>query len=106
MSFEVIALMKTRSVPEQQSQTHYPKAGYRYQALQPDQRIFCYIKCVINFYQVCRETFAQLEQPVYNKVISDFQALHQARARIRDRRVPADIRADSLAIVPPTPPSN
>ncbi|GFO34464.1 hypothetical protein PoB_006096900 [Plakobranchus ocellatus] len=27
-------------------------------------------------------------------------------ARTRDRRVPADLRADSLATVPPTPPIN
>ncbi|GFO19663.1 hypothetical protein PoB_004616800 [Plakobranchus ocellatus] len=40
-------------------------------------------------------------------MISGFQALHRGQgaggaARSRDRRVPADILADSLATVPPT----
>ncbi|GFO05227.1 hypothetical protein PoB_003173200 [Plakobranchus ocellatus] len=46
---------------------------------------------------------------VQNKVFSDFEALHQAGvgggARARDRRVSADLKADSLVAVPPTPPS-
>ncbi|GFN77942.1 hypothetical protein PoB_000444800 [Plakobranchus ocellatus] len=47
----------------------------------------------------------------HNKVISGFWALPHASqgagggARTRNRRVPADLRADSLATVPPTPPS-
>ncbi|GFO33092.1 hypothetical protein PoB_005959700 [Plakobranchus ocellatus] len=39
--------------------------------------------------------------PVQNKVISGQGA--GCWARTRDRRVPVDLRADSLAIVPPTP---
>ncbi|GFN86272.1 hypothetical protein PoB_001277800 [Plakobranchus ocellatus] len=43
-------------------------------------------------------------------MISDFQVLRQAKAgggaRIRRRRVPADLRADSQATVPPKPPPN
>ncbi|GFO21352.1 hypothetical protein PoB_004785700 [Plakobranchus ocellatus] len=44
----------------------------------------------------------------HNKVISGFQALRQAGGagggcRARDRRVHADLRADSLATVPPMP---
>ncbi|GFO37633.1 hypothetical protein PoB_006413800 [Plakobranchus ocellatus] len=42
-------------------------------------------------------------RPLYNKVISGFQALFQARARTHDSRVPSDLRADSLSTVPPTP---
>ncbi|GFO40302.1 hypothetical protein PoB_006680700 [Plakobranchus ocellatus] len=42
--------------------------------------------------------------PVHNKEISGFQALRWW-ARPRDRRIPVDIGADSLATVPPTPPS-
>ncbi|GFO47714.1 hypothetical protein PoB_007421900 [Plakobranchus ocellatus] len=44
----------------------------------------------------------------HNKVISGFQAVRQARVPVAglepcDRRVPADLRAESLATVPPTP---
>ncbi|GFO22190.1 hypothetical protein PoB_004869500 [Plakobranchus ocellatus] len=44
-------------------------------------------------------------QYVNNKVISGIQTLQGAGggARTRDRRIPADIRADSLATVPSTP---
>ncbi|GFO10001.1 hypothetical protein PoB_003650600 [Plakobranchus ocellatus] len=42
-------------------------------------------------------------KPFYNKLISGFQALRQARARDRDRRVHADFRAGSLFPVPPMP---
>ncbi|GFN83268.1 hypothetical protein PoB_000977400 [Plakobranchus ocellatus] len=41
---------------------------------------------------------------VHNNVISGFKALRQARARTRDRMVPANLGTDSLATVPPTPP--
>ncbi|GFO01875.1 hypothetical protein PoB_002838000 [Plakobranchus ocellatus] len=46
---------------------------------------------------------------IHNKVISGFKALRQAGtpiagARTRDRRVPADLRGESPATVPPTPP--
>ncbi|GFN98825.1 hypothetical protein PoB_002533100 [Plakobranchus ocellatus] len=50
---------------------------------------------------------------VHNKVISGFQVLRQARALMAglepatcNRRIPADIRADLLATVPPTPPQS
>ncbi|GFO34891.1 hypothetical protein PoB_006139600 [Plakobranchus ocellatus] len=47
------------------------------------------------------------KQPVLKKVNSYFQALGHGqgagdRARTRDRKVPADLRADSLSTVPPT----
>ncbi|GFO02139.1 hypothetical protein PoB_002864400 [Plakobranchus ocellatus] len=42
-------------------------------------------------------------EPVHNKVITGFQALGQARARTRDRTVPAYLRVDSLVTVPPKP---
>ncbi|GFO31076.1 hypothetical protein PoB_005758100 [Plakobranchus ocellatus] len=48
------------------------------------------------------------ESEIHNKVISGFQALRQGAgsgARTRDRRVPADLRADSQAtVLLPTPP--
>ncbi|GFO40310.1 hypothetical protein PoB_006681500 [Plakobranchus ocellatus] len=50
-------------------------------------------------------------RPVHNKVISGFQVLRQARAPVArlepatERSVLADLRAGSLATVPPTPPS-
>ncbi|GFO38516.1 hypothetical protein PoB_006502100 [Plakobranchus ocellatus] len=40
-------------------------------------------------------------KPVHNKVISGQGA--GGDARTRDRRIPADLTADSLATVPPTP---
>ncbi|GFO01915.1 hypothetical protein PoB_002842000 [Plakobranchus ocellatus] len=48
------------------------------------------------------------DSPVHNKVISDFQALRQARvqgggARTCNRKVPTDLRVNPLATVPPTP---
>ncbi|GFO21388.1 hypothetical protein PoB_004789300 [Plakobranchus ocellatus] len=47
-------------------------------------------------------------EPVHNKMISGFQALRQAKMPVAGlepaRRIPTDIRADSLATVPPTPP--
>ncbi|GFO31195.1 hypothetical protein PoB_005770000 [Plakobranchus ocellatus] len=47
-------------------------------------------------------------QPVHNKLISDCKPSvrpgRRWRARTHDRRVPADLRADSQATVPPTPP--
>ncbi|GFO35785.1 hypothetical protein PoB_006229000 [Plakobranchus ocellatus] len=42
--------------------------------------------------------------PVHNKVVSGFQALCQVRTR--NGRVPADLRADSLATVPSTSPAS
>ncbi|GFO37745.1 hypothetical protein PoB_006425000 [Plakobranchus ocellatus] len=47
-----------------------------------------------------------LIKPVHKKVISGFYALRQARALVAgldpDRWIPVDLRADSLATVPPT----
>ncbi|GFO36921.1 hypothetical protein PoB_006342600 [Plakobranchus ocellatus] len=47
------------------------------------------------------------QEPVHNKVISGFQALCQARAPVAGLEPAtegsADLRADSLATVPPTP---
>ncbi|GFO29658.1 homeobox protein cut-like 1 [Plakobranchus ocellatus] len=52
--------------------------------------------------------FAEVKNQVHSKVISGFSGPPSgkgagSRARTRDRRVPADVRADSLGTMPPTP---
>ncbi|GFO39804.1 hypothetical protein PoB_006630900 [Plakobranchus ocellatus] len=68
------------------------------------------LKCAgthLSEFKFSMETLVRKEPPVHNKVTSSFQAYQSSqgagdKVRTRVRRVPADLRADSLSTVLPT----